>query len=136
MVMADTCSHPGLCAWQVMPWLSCTMALALENPLHGPTMMFSFTTPFPVVPFPSLVCPRHHSQAQVQLFPKTGVPLVLLEVRPWMDTVVHIGVTEMARSAQAAARALLARTATFRATCSYLLLPVLPWLEHWGNCLT
>lgn len=35
----------------------------------------------PEVPFPSLVCPRPHSQAQVQQSPKTGVPLVLLEVR-------------------------------------------------------
>lgn len=58
--MADTAAwpHPGLCAWQVMLWLSCTMALALENPLRGPTMMFGSTTLFSEVPFPSLVCLR------------------------------------------------------------------------------
>lgn len=41
-----------------LPWPSCAIAAVLENPPHGPLVMFGSITPFPVVPFPSLMCPR------------------------------------------------------------------------------
>lgn len=81
-----------------------------------------------------MLCLQAHPQAWADLPLRTQVPLVLFEERPWLDTTPCM--TGVAWSCQGRCQChwspatMLAAMVASRATHSFLLLTILPLLEH------